>query len=184
MPIRFDITYSRLAAVFRGPKRTFPKLLKEAWRRTAVYWVNELLPLRFKPGAVGRYHMSTKRSVMLDRKGRPRKNRDGSPMTYADWKKRSRKNINPGRDVPLILTGTLKRQVLSPTRQTIKTLPAGRGVKITLRHDARGKYVSENLRKIPEWEKKRLEQYFIATLAELMSGFKGRVRRRSGRRAA
>ena len=184
MPIYFEITYTKAAAVFRGPKRTFPKLLKEAWRITGQYWVDELLPLRFAPGAAARYHMKTTRSIMRKRNGKPRLNRDGSPMTYGDWKKKHPHNIHRGRDVPLVFTGTLERQVLSPTRQTVKDLPKGRGVKITLRHDVRGEYVSTYLRKIPEWERKRLEKVFHEALARLLNTFKGRVRRRIRSRAA
>jgi len=122
--------------------------------------------------------MQTKRSVMLKKNGKPRPNRDGSPMTYGDWKKRSPRNINRGRDVPLVFTGDLERQVLSPTRQKVRALPRGRGVKISLRHDARGEYVRKHLRTIPRWEKDRLEKVFHEQLAILMKGYKGRVRRR------
>jgi len=184
MPIEFNITYRGAAAVFRGPRRALPKILKECWRRTGQYWVDELLPLRFEPGAARRYDMKTKRSIRRNRKGQPYRNRDGSPMTYGDWKKRSRKNVRPGQDVPLIFTGTLMRQVLSPTRQKVKPMTRGRGVRITLRHDARGEYVSKYLRRIPKWERERLEEKWWEYFRRLTKGFRGHVRRRIRSRAA
>lgn len=132
-----------------GMKRSdWNKAKKEAWRRVGFVWLRKMLPRHFRAGAAARY---------------------GYDPRTAQYLKQKRRRV--GHIQPLLLSGILKRQVLSPARQRVAA--TSKNVTIRLRHDPRTSTVHAELVKVTASEVKELQSLYHQELAKILEAYTG-----------
>ena len=98
------------------PKRVLDKVLKVVWEKVGLYWHKELFPKHFDQRAMQEYGYRRRKSIKWKRK-------DGSKVTYQQWKLKK-----TGEDAPLVFSGRLEREARREAR--ISSTSKGCAVKL------------------------------------------------------
>lgn len=153
-------------------KSDWNKLVKEAWRRVGLYWLAKMLPKHFIPNAYRMYGYKPRKykdsgGVNFGYSGPGRRTSFARKRVFG----RTLEDLADDNEAPLVFTGTLRRQVLSPARQRVSS--TSKGVTIRLRHDQRSRQVHDELTRVNGPEREQLAAVFHRELAALLEQFKG-----------
>jgi len=134
-------------------KSDLNRLKKEAYMRVGKIWLKKMLPAHFRAGAASKYGYEP-RSLRHNR----------------------RKRAIFHHTQPLVFTGALKREVLSPAGHSVSA--TSKGARVRLHHHVVHRKVHEELIAVTEPERRELSAVFTNELARLMKTFKGKRRRK------